>query len=605
MTIPAGTLVPRDAKDFGGYELIAKLATGGMAEIFLARSPNAGEGSQVVLKRILPHLAEDEHFVTMFRDEAALAKKLIHPNVCRVYSLGSHAATWYIAMGYLHGVALSRMLSRLAKKSQLTDFRIVAGLIIQACEGLHHAHELRETDGQLLGVVHRDVSPPNIMLVTDGTVKLLDFGIAKARGANTKTRTGTVKGKNAYMSPEQILGKPLDRRSDIFALGAVMFELLAVKRLFHRESDFLTFKAITEEPIPEIRDRRPDIPAALRAALTQSLARDPGGRFPTAKAFAEALRAAVTTLGGPASKAELAAYLAREFADDLSARDALLKAAADPSSAPLSLSASSSGGLPMAPTVPGRPGRDDPTEEIESIDGELDALNVPGPAPAMPSQSMVVGGTPAFGVPGHAGQAPPPVPSRSRPLTAPPFRTPTPPPLFGSHTPTAPTTPTAAAQILPGGYGQPGVELDANLMKGRWRSMARTAVVLAAAGAVAAVLAIFIMRSDEPTPEGSTALAPEARPDAAMPPDANTRPDAANERDQIIAISRYGFFSIDASAKTTIFIDGKPYGATPITKIPLSPGVHKVRAVGPRGKTKKFDVTVFAAQDTDQGTIEW
>src|SRR6185503_18003981 len=186
---------------------------------------------------------------------------------------------------------------------QFIDFRIIGGLVVQACEGLHHAHELRDADGHLLNVVHRDVSPPNIMLCADGLVKLLDFGIAKAR-------TGTVKGKNAYMSPEQILGKPLDRRSDVFALGCVMYELIAVKRLFHRDSDFLTFKAITEEPIPDIRERRPDLPPGMRAALLQAMARDPNGRFDTAQAFANAIRNSVATLGGPASPADLARLLA-------------------------------------------------------------------------------------------------------------------------------------------------------------------------------------------------------------------------------------------------------------------------------------------------------
>ncbi|MBA3542512.1 MAG: serine/threonine protein kinase, partial [Deltaproteobacteria bacterium] len=258
MTIPAGTLVPRDARDFGEYELIAKLATGGMAEIFLARPSTPGHRELLVLKRILPHLAEDDHFVTMFRDEADLASKLVHRNICHVMGFGEFAGTWFIAMEYLHGVPLSRMMTKLSKAGKMLDVRLVAGIIVQACEGLHAAHEARGPDGQLLAVVHRDVSPPNMMVCGDGTVKLLDFGIAKARGANSRTRTGTVKGKNAYMSPEQILGKPLDRRSDIFALAVVMYEMLAIRRLFHRDSDFLTFKAITEEPIPDIRERRPD-----------------------------------------------------------------------------------------------------------------------------------------------------------------------------------------------------------------------------------------------------------------------------------------------------------------------------------------------------------
>ncbi|MGE0399390.1 MAG: serine/threonine protein kinase, partial [Kofleriaceae bacterium] len=310
MTIPAGTLVPRDARDFGNYQLIAKLATGGMAEIFLAR-PNARDGMApskevLVLKRILPHLAEDDHFVTMFRDEADLASQLTHKNVCHVHAFGEYGGTWFIAMEYLHGVPLSRMMTRLSKAGKMLDVRIVAGIVVQACEGLHAAHEAKGPDGAFLHVVHRDVSPPNIMVCGDGTVKVLDFGIAKARGANSRTRTGTVKGKNAYMSPEQILGKPLDRRSDVFALAIVMYEMLAIKRLFHRDSDFLTFKAITEEPIPDIRERRPDLPPGMRAALIQAMARDPNGRFDTAQAFANAIRQSLATLGGPASPADLA-----------------------------------------------------------------------------------------------------------------------------------------------------------------------------------------------------------------------------------------------------------------------------------------------------------
>ncbi|MBZ0236793.1 MAG: serine/threonine protein kinase, partial [Deltaproteobacteria bacterium] len=322
----AGASAPRD-RALGEYQLLAKLATGGMAEIFLARKAGGADRSfdeVVVVKRILPHLADDEHFVTMFRDEANLASQLVHPNVCRVHKLGQADGVWFIVMEYLHGVALSRMLSRMSKQRQFLDVRAVAGLIEQACSGLHHAHQAKSPDGLALGVVHRDVSPPNILITTSGEVKLLDFGIAKARGASSKTRTGTVKGKNAYMSPEQILGKPLDRRSDVFALGAVMYELLAVKRLFHRESDFLTFKAITEEPLPDIRDRRPDLPPAMVAVLTRALAREPSGRFTTCAEMAEAVRAAIAPLGGAATPQELALIVGRDFADELAAKEDIL-----------------------------------------------------------------------------------------------------------------------------------------------------------------------------------------------------------------------------------------------------------------------------------------
>ena len=330
VTTPAGTLVPRDARDFGSYQLIAKLATGGMAEIFLARPTGSTSRDVMVLKRILPHLAEDEHFVTMFRDEADLASKVSHKNICRVQEFGEYDGTWFIAMEYLHGVPLSRMMTRLSKVGKMLDVRVVAGIIVQACEGLHAAHEARGPDGQQLGLVHRDVSPPNIMVCSEGQVKLLDFGIAKARGANSRTRTGTVKGKNAYMSPEQILGKGLDRRSDVFALAVVMYEMLAIRRLFHRDSDFLTFKAITEEPIPDIRERRPDLPPGMRAALLQAMARDPNGRFDTAQAFGNALRNAVSTLGGPASPADLARLLSDDFSEEMASRDEILKSADEP-----------------------------------------------------------------------------------------------------------------------------------------------------------------------------------------------------------------------------------------------------------------------------------
>ena len=283
-----------------------------------------------MLKRILPHLAEDDHFVTMFRDEADLAAQLVHKNVCHVHAFGEFAGTWFIAMEYLHGVPLSRMMTRLSKAGKMLDIRMVAGIIVPGVRGPARRARGARPRRQLLSVVHRDVSPPNIMVCGDGTVKLLDFGIAKARGANSRTRTGTVKGKNAYMCPEQILGKPLDRRSDVFALAIVMYEMLAIKRLFHRDSDFLTFKAITEEPIPDIRERRPDLPPGMRAALMQAMARDPNGRFDSAQAFANAIRNSVATLGGPASPNDLARLLFTDFGDEMAARDEILKAADEP-----------------------------------------------------------------------------------------------------------------------------------------------------------------------------------------------------------------------------------------------------------------------------------
>ncbi len=565
VTIPAGTLVPRDAREFGAYQLIAKLATGGMAEIFLARpsgSTSSGHDDLMVLKRILPHLAEDEHFVTMFRDEAELAAQLHHKNICEVSSFGEHAGTWFIGMEYLHGVPLSRMMTRLSKAGKMLDYRVVAGIIVQACDGLHAAHEAVAPDGTPLHVVHRDVSPPNIMVCSDGTVKLLDFGIAKARGANSRTRTGTVKGKNAYMSPEQILGKPLDRRSDVFALATVMYEMLAIKRLFHRDSDFLTFKAITEEPIPDIRERRPDLPPGMRAALVQAMARDPNGRFATAQAFASALRSSVSTLGGPASTNDLARLLFTDFGDEMATRDEILKAADDPG--------------PQPPSLPPRPpppaGGPHPSLSMSAArSGELAQRT------RQPSQQLSV------------------VPSMIVTASQPGFLVPTVPSVLTGVLYLSATAPVDTWMANP----------NTDLLRGhRWKGFVRIVVALGLLAAVGAVIALVKVRGSDP---GEAVDA--NRPVAARTPDAAEAPpkpiDAGMSRTDIEAIARRGYLSLKSIARARVYIDDQLIGDLPLVQLPLVPGPHRVRVVGPRGKKKEFDITIYGGKDTDEGTITW
>jgi hypothetical protein len=551
----------------------------------------------------------------MFRDEADLAARLIHPNVCRVFTLGHHDATWYIAMEYLHGVPLSRMLSILAKRKALVDFRIIAGIIIQACDGLHHAHEARDDAGNLLGVVHRDVSPPNIMLVDGGTVKMLDFGIAKARGANSRTRTGTVKGKNAYMSPEQILGKPLDRRSDVFALGAVMFELLAVKRLFHRESDFLTFKAITEDALPEIRDRRPDIPPGLRAALTQALARDPSGRFATTRGFAEAVRIGVSGLGGPATAEELSAFLRREFAEEVAARDELLVAADAPAPAPTPgmRNTGSAAALAATPAMFPAARADGPRlsapastagiVELEAIGGELESSGrhdrPPPPAPLDAVPTMIVApGSGAISARRAATADPVAASSSMAPAHA---------SSSGMHAPTRASTDVGFGSAGPGFTLSPDGPTTDILRSYRRKNLRNWAIGLALIAAVIVVVVLVARRggpsATAPSADGSATTAAAGAVDArgaadARPPDADTRAD-------IIAASKYGWFSVDADAPTEIFVDKVSIGTTPITKWPLRPGARKVVAKGPKGKVQKFDVTVYAAQEVTLPMIGW
>jgi serine/threonine protein kinase len=212
-----------------------------MAEIFLARLQGAaGFEKLVCIKRILPHLARDRQFVAMFLAEARIASQISHPNVCQVFELGEIEGSYYIAMEYLEGVPLGCF--RRAVGGAPPDPRLVSGIAVQACEGLHHAHQLKHPDGSVMEVVHRDISPQNLFVTIDGIVKVLDFGIAKSRGGKVRTSTGTIKGTYAYMSPEQLRGQQIDRRTDVFAMGIAMWETLSGRYLFKRDTEFLTFR---------------------------------------------------------------------------------------------------------------------------------------------------------------------------------------------------------------------------------------------------------------------------------------------------------------------------------------------------------------------------
>ena len=367
-----GSLIPPGARSFGKYELLARLAVGGMAEIFLARRRAADDKAEmVVIKRVLPHLAEDARFVAMFRDEARLASRIEHVNACRVLELGSVGDTYFIAMEYLHGVPLSRVLLRSARTNDQLDIRFIAGVMQQSCAGLHHAHELSAPDGRLLDVVHRDVSPPNIFVTTDGQVKLLDFGVAKARGASQKTRTGTVKGKNAYMSPEQVLGEPVDRRSDLFSLGIVMWESLTASRLFLRDTDFETFRSITKGDIPDLRKQRPDVPEPLAQVVGRALERDRDKRYATADELGGAITAAMESMAGPADDQEIARFVHAHFSKELTAKQDLLEAAAAPEGSRLRRLAPDSLDLLSA---------DDPDEDGDGVGDDDVTVARPGPS---------------------------------------------------------------------------------------------------------------------------------------------------------------------------------------------------------------------------------
>jgi serine/threonine-protein kinase len=282
---------PGISKQFGKYHLIAHLATGGMADIYLAsQTALAGFEKLIVIKRILPNLSREPRFVEMFLDEARIAATLNHPNVVQIFDLGRIQGQYFIAMEYLPGESLSMIIRACRRRKIRIPPELAAGMLLQAAEGLHHAHTRTARDGSPLGIVHRDVSPQNVFVLYDGGVKVVDFGIAKAELRSTKTQTGTLKGKYAYMSPEQIIGHELDGRSDVFALGVVLWECLVRRKLFNQENDLKLLKAITEGDIPSPREVDPQVPELLAEITMKALSHDREERYQSAAEFRSALR---------------------------------------------------------------------------------------------------------------------------------------------------------------------------------------------------------------------------------------------------------------------------------------------------------------------------
>jgi eukaryotic-like serine/threonine-protein kinase len=274
----------------GRYEVITHLATGGMAQIYLARQTGLGSFERhVVLKTILRERASDQRFVMMFLDEAKLAATLNHQNVAQVYEVDQADGAYFMAMEYVHGENARAILETTLRRGWTIPLELAVMIISGAAAGLHHAHERRGKQGQPLNIVHRDVSPANIMVGYDGSVKVLDFGIAKAEERATKTVGGTIKGKYGYMSPEQCKGKQIDRRSDIFALGICLYELTTLRRAFKGNDDFETMKRIVSGDVILPSIAVPGYPRELEAIVLTAMASDPAARFQNAQELIEAL----------------------------------------------------------------------------------------------------------------------------------------------------------------------------------------------------------------------------------------------------------------------------------------------------------------------------
>jgi serine/threonine-protein kinase len=267
--------------NLGPYQLISKLAQGGMAEVFLARREGPrGFEKQLVVKRMRAQLAVEAEFVEMFLAEAKISAKLSHPGLPQIFDFGESNGSYFIAMEHVEGTDLRRLLTHAAEQGQALDPLLCARVISLACETLAYVHGFKDpSTGRELHLVHRDVSPENLVLTTQGQVKLLDFGIAKATAEKGQTRVGLIKGKLAYMPPEQLRAEALDRRTDIYALGACLFELVCGSPPYSSEGETAVMQAILVEPVPDIRSRRLDALPELQPVFDKALAKRPDDRY--------------------------------------------------------------------------------------------------------------------------------------------------------------------------------------------------------------------------------------------------------------------------------------------------------------------------------------
>ena len=314
-------MAPSEAKKpirFGKYTLIDRIAVGGMAEIFLARQAGLeGFEKTIVIKRIRPHLSKQSNFVKMFLNEAKLAAQLNHPNIVQIYDLGKIGESYFIAMEYIFGRDMRRIIPKADALG--IPFPMVYALKIASsvCEGLYYAHARTDMYGNALNIVHRDVTPENIFVSFDGTVKVLDFGIAKAANQIEQTRAGEIKGKLSYMSPEQCMGKPLDNRSDIFSMGVVLYEWLTGFKLFTGDSEVAILKSITEGKIYAPSYFKADIPEGVEAILMKALEKDREKRYQTAWEMQYDLDQFLSQYEFTPSNIHLSNFLKQLFNDEL------------------------------------------------------------------------------------------------------------------------------------------------------------------------------------------------------------------------------------------------------------------------------------------------
>ncbi|MFO0597003.1 MAG: protein kinase [Myxococcaceae bacterium] len=483
----------------GKYQLLRKLAAGGMAEVFLARAAGPmGFEKQVVVKRILPHLADEQNFIAMFLSEARLAAQLNHPNVVQVFDFGEVEGTWYLVMEFIDGINLRLLFRKAIEAKQPLPVTFAARMVSLACEGLAYAHDFADpATGEWMGLVHRDVSPDNILISRSGAVKVVDFGIAKAANQTNLTKTGTVKGKFSYMPPEQLTGQPLDKRADVFALGIVLFELLTGRKPFDTSNEAFIVRAIMYEPMARAAEFRPDIPPAMQAILDKALSKSRDERYADCRELQSDLERFIVQQGEPVSQYQLAQLVQKLV----------------PPAAPVP---------PPAVTAPPVVAKQE-----EDVDLSTSVLATP------PPQDSVIELLPRVRPPPSSQPPPPPVPTQTMPMPTPamlkrpeepvPMLPPAPPPPVAVTLPAPAPLPVPAPRMADLGAislrDEHSGERVAPMPPPARRSPLPMIAVLVASVGVAAGATWFFTHHDTPAPAPVVTPQPAPEPVVARPPE--------------------------------------------------------------------------------------
>ncbi len=325
MDSPPSRSAPFRPTTLGRYEIVTKIAGGGMATVYLGRSSEPGAPPAVALKIIRQDLRRDPTILRMFVDEGELLVRLLHPNIVRTYEVDVADEHAFIAMELLLGTTLASVWDTCVARSLRIHPEIAAWIAARVTDALEYAHDFTDPEGSPLHLVHRDVNPTNVFLTWNGEVKLFDFGLAKVLGRSTKSAPGIVKGKLPYLSPEQIMQFPLDRRSDVFGLGTTLWEMLTAQRLFRRDDDADTLRAVQRGNIPDVRLHAPDVPEALSPIVKRALERNRDHRYPSARALGRDLDAFLASQNVGDMPARLGALIETLFPDEKRKQSGWLK----------------------------------------------------------------------------------------------------------------------------------------------------------------------------------------------------------------------------------------------------------------------------------------